>query len=238
MKVDILAFAAHPDDVELACSGTVLKHIAQGKKVAVVDLTKGELGTRGSAALRMIEAEASAKIMGLSARENLAMLDGFIDYSTQNIKKIITMVRKYQPQIVLANAVKDRHPDHGNASKLVRDACFYSGLLKYKTVYKGSEQKQWRPKSVYFYIQDFYQKPDFVVDVSDFVEQKFEAILAFKSQFFEEDMTGPKTPISSKSFMEFLRARMRETGREMHVDYAEGFMVDRAPGVESFFDLK
>lgn len=238
MKLDILAFAAHPDDVELACSGTIMKHIAQGKKVAVVDLTKGELGTRGSAALRMLESDASSKIMGLSARENLSMPDGFIEYSEKNLKKIITMVRKYQPEIVLANAIKDRHPDHGNAAKLVRDACFYAGLLKYKTINKGKAQDQWRPKSVYFYIQDFYHKPDFVVDVTNFVERKFEAILAFKSQFFEEDMEGPSTPISSKGFMEFLRARMRETGREMHVDYAEGFMVDRAPGVESFFDLK
>ena len=235
-KLDILAIAAHPDDVELSCSGTLLKHAALGHAVGILDLTKGELGTRGSASLRMEEAAASAAILGLSYRENLGMSDGFVEYSKSNLNLIIEKVRKTQPEIVLLNAPVDRHPDHGSASKLAKDACFYAGLAKWKL--PSSKYKEWRPKNVYYYIQDYTLEPDFVIDVSEYVEQKFESIHAFKSQFFVEQMDGPKTPISGKDFMEYLKSRMRVWGRSIDVEYAEGFITAVTPGVNSLFDFK
>ena len=238
MKLDILAFAAHPDDVELSCSGTIIKHIQQGKKVGVVDLSQGELGTRGSAEIRRKEASVASKIMALSVRENLAMADGFFQNDKAHAEKIIQMLRKYQPEVVFANAVEDRHPDHGRASQLVSEACFYSGLTKIATSLDGKEQKAWRPKAVYHYIQDRYMKPDFVVDVSEFVDQKMEAIKAFASQFHDATSKEPPTPISSSDFFEFIKSRMREYGRVVGVEFGEGFTTERYIGVEDVLSLK
>ena len=238
MKLDILAIGVHPDDVELGCSGTILKHIAQGKKVGVLDLTKGELGSRGSAELRIVEANNSAKILGVSVRENLGYADGFFSNDKEHKLGIIKMIRKYQPDIVLANASIDRHPDHGRASQLISEACFYSGLLKIETEDDGKNQAQWRPKAVYHYIQDRYIKPDFVVDVTPFASKKMEAIMAFSSQFFDPNSTAPKTPISGEEFLNSVKARMIALGRDINVDYAEGFTVERVIGVDDLTELR
>jgi len=233
MKLDILAIAAHPDDVEISAGGTVLKSIQQGKKVGIVDLTRGELGSRGSGDLRMIEAEAASKILGISARVNLGLADGFFENNEASLRKIIEQIRIYKPEIVLTNAPSDRHPDHGRASQLVRDACFYSGLRKIET-----GQEAWRPKSVYMFNQDYYNKPDFVVDVTEFWETKMEALKAYGSQFFDPNSKEPKTPISGEEFFDFLRARSMDFGRPAGYLLAEGFMVDRTIGVEDLFHLK
>jgi bacillithiol biosynthesis deacetylase BshB1 len=238
MKVDILAFCAHPDDVELSASATLLKHIHQGKKVALVDLTQGELGSRGTIETRYEEASAASKILGIEDRVNLKMADGFFEHSQENLLKIVEQIRHFKPEIVLANAVEDRHPDHGKGGKLVSDACFLAGLVKIKTSLNGEDQLPHRPKVVYHYIQDRFIKPDFVVDVTGFEEQKFESIRAYKTQFFDPNSTEPQTPISGKEFFEFLRGRMSEFGRAIGVQYAEGFTVERFVGVDSFFDLK
>ncbi|MFN5416899.1 MAG: bacillithiol biosynthesis deacetylase BshB1 [Flavobacteriia bacterium] len=237
-KIDILAFAAHPDDIELSAAGTILKHIQEGKTVAIVDLTQGELGSRGTIETRYSEAHAAAQILGLSDRVNLKMEDGFFIHSQENLLKIVEQIRYFQPEIVLCNAIEDRHPDHAKGSKLVSDACFLAGLRKIETTYKGEKQVAHRPKMVYHYIQDHYIKPDFVIDVTDFVEQKFASIRAYKTQFFDPNSTEPKTPISGEEFFDFLRGRMAEFGRPIGVKYAEGFTVERILGVESFFDLK
>ena len=237
LKLDILAIAAHPDDVELSCSGTILKHIDSGNSCGILDLTKGELGTRGSAAERVAEAQASASILGLSYRENLGMKDGFVEYSEINLQRIISKIRMTRPEIVLLNAPRDRHPDHGNASKLSRDACYYSGLSKFRTTHQLIAQQPWRPKCVYYYIQDYTLEPDFVVDVSPFLDRKFESIMAFKTQFFEQGMSGPQTPISGKEFMDYLKARMQQWGRPIGADYAEGFVADRTIGINDLFAL-
>lgn len=240
MKIDILAIGVHPDDIELACSGTLLRHIHLGKKVGLLDLTTGELGTRGSGPLRLKEAANSAQLMGAVFRENLQMADGFFQYSKENILKIIPVLRKYQPDIVLANALDDRHPDHGRAAKLVADACFYAGLIKIETFDKmGAKQDRWRPRALYHYIQDRTIKPDFVIDITDFIDKKFELILAFKSQFFIENQEDKElsTPISGKDFQEYLRAVGRTYGRPIGVEYAEAFNVSRTMGVNDLFDL-
>lgn len=238
MKLDILAFAVHPDDAELSCSGTLIKHIKAGKKVGVIDLTAGELGTRGSGPLRLQEAAVSAKILGLSARENLGMADGFFEYNRENQLAIIRMIRKYQPEIVLANALDDRHPDHGKAAKLTKDACFLAGLIKVKTEIEGKTQTHWRPKQVFHYIQDRHLIPDFVVDITDEMDQKMEAIMAFKSQFFDPNNSEPTSPISSKEFLESVKGKNSVFGRELGVAYAEGFNTDKIIGVEDLFDLR
>ncbi len=238
MKLDILAIGVHPDDVELGCSGTILKHIYQGKKVGILDLTKGELGSRGSGELRLLEADRSAKILGVSIRENLGFADGFFTNDKEHQLGIIKILRKYQPEVVLANAPKDRHPDHGRASQLVSEACFYSGLVRIETDIDGESQELWRPKAVYHYIQDRFLKPDFVVDVTDHVDIKMESIMAFSSQFYNPESELPETPISSKKFMDFIKARMANFGRDINVDYAEGFTVDRVIGVEDITLLK
>jgi len=230
-KVDILAIGVHPDDVELSCSGTILKHIAQGYSAAVVDLTQGELGTRGSGAIRIQEAEAAGKIMGVAHRENLGMRDGYFQHSEENTNKIITTIRKYQPQIILANAISDRHPDHGRAAKLVAEACFYAGLIKINTKLDNKSQDPWRPKAVYHYIQDNTLDPDVIVDISGYEEKKFESIMAYKTQFYDPDSAEPNTPISSQAFIDILRGRMQMWGRVIGTDYAEGYNVVRAPGV-------
>ncbi len=233
MKLDILAIAAHPDDVEISAGGTVLKSIQQGKKVGIVDLTRGELGSRGSGDLRMIEAEAASKILGISARVNLGLADGFFENNEASLRKIIEQIRIYKPEIVLTNAPSDRHPDHGRASKLVRDACFYSGLRKIETGHEA-----WRPKAVYMFNQDFYNKPDFVVDITEFWETKMESLKAYGSQFFDPNSKEPKTPISGEEFFDFLRARAMDFGRPAGYLLAEAFMVDRTIGVEDLFHLK
>ncbi len=234
MKLDILAFGAHPDDVELSCSGTILKHISQGKKVGIIDLTRGELGTRGSAEIRIRESSRAAKILGVSVRENMKFKDGFFLNDKKHQIEIIKKIRQYQPEIVLANAPSDRHPDHGRSSQLISDACFYSGLVKIVT---GKNQKAWRPKAVYFYIQDRYIKPDFVVDISEFMEKKTESIFAFSSQFYKAGSNEPETPISSPYFIEFVKSRNSGFGREIGVRYAEGFVANHRVGVHSLFDL-
>ncbi|WP_418263426.1 bacillithiol biosynthesis deacetylase BshB1 [Flavobacterium faecale] len=238
MKLDILAFGAHPDDVELGCSGTILKEISLGKKVGIVDLTRGELGTRGSAEIRDQETEAAAKILGISIRENLAMRDGFFVNDEKHQKEIIKMIRKYQPEIVLCNAIDDRHIDHAKGSKLVSDACFLSGLMKIETDYNGERQNAWRPKVVYHYIQWKNVEPDFVVDITGFTEKKIECILAYKSQFYDPNSNEPESPISSKNFFESLNYRSRDLGRLVGVDHAEGFTVERYLAVNSLGDLK
>lgn len=237
-KVDILAFGAHPDDVELSAAGTLIKHIKAGKKVAIVDLTQGELGSRGTVDTRYAEAAEASRIMGLSARVNLKMEDGFFQHTPDNLLKIIEQIRHFQPEIVLMNAVSDRHPDHAKGSKLVSEACFLSGLRKIESIYEGDKQTAYRPKVVYHYIQDHYIKPDFVIDVTEFVEQKFESIRAYKTQFYDPNSTEPLTPISGEEFFDFLKGRMAEMGRAIGAKYAEGFTVERFIGVESLFDLK
>ncbi len=232
-KVDILAFGVHPDDIELSCSGTLLKHIALGYTVAVVDLTQGELGSRGSAELRLQEAKKAANVLGISARENLSMSDGWLRNTPESQFKVIEMIRKYRPGIVLANALEDRHPDHGRAAQLVAESCFYAGLLKIDT-----GQDEWRPKALYHYIQDQNLIPDFVVDISSHFDQKMESILCYRSQFFEENQTGPKTPISGKDFLDFIKAKNKSMGRNIQVDYAEGFNKSRIFGVDDLFDLR
>lgn len=237
MKVDILAFAAHPDDIELACSGTLMKHIAEGKKVGIVDLTQGELGSRGTIDSRYAEAAEASKIMGIDIRVNLKMADGFFEINEENKLLIVEQIRKYQPTIVLANALEDRHPDHGRASKLVSDACFLAGLRKIVTIVDGQIQEAYRPKAVYHYIQDHYIKPDFVVDVTGYIDRKIEAIKAYKTQFYDPDSTEPQTPISGEEFFDFIKGRMLQYGRPIGVRYAEGFNVEREIGVKSFDDL-
>ena len=226
MKVDILAFAAHPDDIEISCGGTILKHIANGYKVVVIDLTRGELGTRGSANTRKKESKAASKILGLLARENLKMKDGFFEASEENKKKIIRVIRKYQPQIILANSVTDRHPDHGKASKLVSECCFLSGLQKIETKFKGDIQKPWRPKAIYHYIQDYYIDPDVIVDITGFMDSKLKAIASFKTQFYDPKSKEPETPISDKFFFPFIEGRARQFGRLIQTEFAEGFTVE------------
>lgn len=231
MKLDILAFGAHPDDVELSASGTLINHIKMGYKCGIVDLTNGELGTRGTAETRKEEAEASSKIIGIIARENLNLADGFFTNDGDHRLEVVKMIRKYQPSIVLCNAISDRHPDHGRGASLVSDAIFLSGLVKVVTQIGGVDQLPWRPQAVYHYIQDRFIKPDFVVDVSDVWEQRMESVKAFKTQFYQADSTEPDTAISSKEFLDFLKGRAMEYGRPAGFQFAEGFTVERYPGI-------
>ncbi len=237
MKLDILAFGAHPDDVELGCAGTILKEISLGKKVGVVDLTRGELGTRGSAEIRDREADAAGKILGLSVRENLSFRDGFFVNDEKHQLEIIKMIRKYQPEIVLCNAIDDRHIDHEKGSKLVSDACFLSGLRKIETSVDGKNQSAWRPKVVYHYIQWKNIEPDFVVDITGFTEKKIEAILAYRSQFYDANSNEPESPITSKNFLESLNYRAQDLGRLIGTEYGEGFTAERYLAVNSLGDL-
>jgi bacillithiol biosynthesis deacetylase BshB1 len=237
MKLDILAIGVHPDDVELSCAGTILKHIALGKKCGILDLTSGELGTRGSGELRLTEAANAAKILGVSVRDNLKMADGFFKNDKEHQLEIIKKIREYQPEIVLCNAVSDRHPDHGRAAALVSEACFYSGLIRIETKHKGVNQQSWRPKAVYHYIQDRQLKPDFVVDVSSFFEKKMEAIQAFKSQFYNPESNEPASAISVKNFLEVVKGKMAVFGRDAGFEYAEGFTVERTIGIDNIFNI-
>lgn len=237
MKADILAIGIHPDDIELSCSGTIAKHIAMGKTVVMLDLTRGELGTRGNPELRSIEATNAAKVLGVKERPQLNFKDGFFESNEAHQRQVIEQIRKYRPEIILCNAVNDRHPDHARAAKLVADACFYSGLLKIETVIDGQKQAPWRPKAVYHYIQDYYIHPDFVIDVTDFMEVKHQSIMAYASQFYDPSSKEPQTPISSKEFIETINSKMSLWGRVIGVSYAEGYTVSRYPGVKSLFDL-
>lgn len=240
MKLDILVFAAHPDDAELSCGGTIHSHILQGKKVGIVDLTAGELGTRGTPEIRAQEAAASAKILKLSARENLNFRDGFFTNDEEHQRIVAKAIRKYQPEIILANAVSDRHPDHGRAAKLVSEANFLAGLKKVKTKSNDEEQEPWRAKVIYHYIQSILITPDFIVDVSDAWQVKLNAIKAFKSQFHDPDTASdePATFISTPEFMEFIAARAKEFGHSIGAAYGEGFTVERNIGTKNLFDLR
>lgn len=237
MKLDILAIGVHPDDVELSCGGTILKHIALKKKVGILDLTRGELGTRGTPEIRTQEAKKAAKILGVSVREQLDMADGFFANDEKHQLQIIEIIRKYQPEIILCNAISDRHPDHGRAAKLVADACFYSGLIKIETKQGKKLQEAWRPKAVYHYIQDNFIHPDLVIDITKQMDKKMEAILAFESQFYNPKSKEPATAISGPEFMEAVKAKNSIFGRTIGVRYGEGFTVSRAIGVNSLFHL-
>ena len=223
MKLDILVMATHPDDAELSCSGTILKHIAAGKKVGIVDFTRGELGTRGTPEIRLQESADATKILGLHARENLGIRDGFFRNDEETQLKLIEVIRKYQPEVVLANALEDRHPDHGKGAQLAIDACFLSGLRQIKT----GDLPAWRPTQLYHYIQDRYLEPDFVVDISAHWDQKESAIRAFKSQFFDPSSTEPASYISNPDFLHFIQARAMEMGHKIGVKYGEGFQSQK-----------
>lgn len=237
MKLDILAIGAHPDDVELSCGATIAKEVENGKKVGIIDLTRGELGTRGTAETRKSEAEDGAKILGVIVRENMGFADGFFLNDKTHQLELIKMIRKYQPEMVLCNAIHDRHIDHGKGSQLVSDACFLSGLMKIETEWDGKAQIKWRPKHVYHYIQWNNIKPDIVVDVSGFMEKKIEAVAAYKTQFFDPESEAPQTPISSKNFTDSIDYRARDLGRLIGTEHAEGFTVERYVAVKSLFDL-
>lgn len=237
MKLDILAIGAHPDDVEMSCGGTIAKEIAKGKKVGILDLTKGELGTRGSAEIRHKEATAAANILGISVRDNLALADGFFHNDAQAQLKVIHFLRKYRPEVVLCNAIDDRHIDHPKGSDLASNACFLSGLIKIETKENGKMQDPWRPKQVFHYIQWKDLIPDFVVDISGYQELKLKAVHAYKSQFFDPKSTEPMTPIASKNATDSMQYRDRNLGRLIGVQAAEGYTVERYLGVDSIFDL-
>ncbi|MCO5259325.1 MAG: bacillithiol biosynthesis deacetylase BshB1 [Crocinitomicaceae bacterium] len=238
MNLDILAFAAHPDDIEISMSGTLLKHIAAGKTVGIVDLTQGELGTRGTSETRFAEAKRASELMGIHYRTNLNMGDGFFENTAENRLAIIREIRNCKPQIVFANSITDRHPDHARASKLVSEACFYAGLVKIETEMNGVKQQAHRPKAVYHYIQDRYIDPDFVVDISDFIDKKMEVLSSYTTQFFQANSKEPKTPISGEEFFDFLKGRMADYGRSLGVKYAEGFTAERVIGVDDILALK
>jgi bacillithiol biosynthesis deacetylase BshB1 len=237
MKLDILAFGAHPDDIELSCGGTIISHVDMGYKVGAIDLTLGEMGTRGTVATRKEEAENAAKIMGLSVRENLEMEDGWFEVNQENQLAVIRKIRKYQPEIVLANATFDRHPDHGRGAKLVEEAIFKAGLVKIETIEDGVSQLPWRPKKLLHYIQSVSLTPDIYIDISSALERKMEAVKAYRTQFYIEGDDGPQTYISSQNFMDMLTSRVREYGQRINVDYAEGFCLPQPSGVKDLFQL-
>lgn len=237
MKLDILAIGAHPDDVELFAGGTLIRHLQKGLKCGIIDLTKGELGTRGNGDLRLKEATKAAEILGVTVRENLGFEDGFFANDKEHQLAIVSAIRFYQPDIILTNAGTDRHPDHGKASLLVSTATFLAGLPKVETIREGKSQQAWKVNVVYHGIQDRYIKPDFVLDITDVWEQKMKAVFAFSSQFYNPDSTEPETPISSKNFLEFLKARAMEFGRPAGINLAEGFTVERTPAIQDFSSL-
>jgi N-acetylglucosamine malate deacetylase 1 len=233
-KLDVLAFGVHPDDVELGCSGTILACIAEGKKVGIVDLTRGELGTRGTVETRKIEAANAAKVLGVQIRENLGMADAFFQNDEKHQRQVVEVIRKYQPEIILCNAPEDRHPDHGRSSKLVADAAFFSGLRKIITQAEGEEQEAWRPKYVFHYLQDRFLQPDFVVDISAYIDRKIEAVLAYTTQFHNPNLNEPQTYISSPEFLETVKARAMMLGKRIGVKFAEGYISEKMVGIRSF----
>lgn len=237
MNIDILAFGAHPDDVEISCGGTLLRYADEGKQIAIVDLTKGELGTRGSADLRMEECKAASQILGLVDRVNLGMADGFFEENEDHLHQIIREIRHFRPKLILANSIRDRHPDHGRAATLVARAAFLSGLPKINTERNGISQEAYRAPMLLHYIQDIYIEPDVVLDVSAYAEEKIKVVQCFSSQFFDPNSTEPETPISNAHFFEFMTGRMLQFGRPIGAKYAEGFTVNRTLGVSDLFHL-
>jgi bacillithiol biosynthesis deacetylase BshB1 len=240
MKLDILAIGSHPDDVELGCGATIAKEIANGKTVGIIDLTRGELGTRGTAESRDEESKVAAKILGVTLRTNMEFADGFLVNDRKHQLELIKMIRKFKPDIVLCNAIEDRHIDHAKGSKLVSDSCFLSGLLKIDTKSEDEDgwQEPWRPKHVYHYIQWKNLEPDFVVDVSGFMDKKMQAVLAYKTQFYDVNSKEPETPISSKNFTDSIKYRALDLGRLIGVEHGEGFTAERNIAVNSLYDLK
>jgi bacillithiol biosynthesis deacetylase BshB1 len=238
MKLDILVIAAHPDDAELGCSGTIAAHVAKGHKVGIVDLTQGEMGTRGTPEIRLREADDAAKILGLSARENLEFKDIYFKDDETHQHELIKIIRKYQPEIVLANAVTDRHPDHGKGSSLATNSCFMSGLRKIETELDGQQQDAWRPNFVYHYIQNNYIQPDFIFDISEYWDTKVASIMAYRSQFYDPNNDEPVSFISKPDFLPFIESRAREFGHRIMTKYGEGFTIERYIGVNDLFDLK
>lgn len=237
MKLHVLAIAAHPDDIELGCAGTLIKHAEAGQAVGIVDLTQGELGTRGTVALRYQEAQLAARIMGVAVRENACMADGFFKNDEEHQRKLIGYIRKYRPEIVLANALEDRHPDHGKGGKLIADACFLAGLRKIITLHEGVPQEPWRPKRVYHMIQDRMLEPTFIVDISSAFSKKMEAIKAYRSQFHDPESEEPMTYISSDRFINTIMYRDALIGKRIGVQYGEGFVSENTPGIASLDDL-
>lgn len=237
MKLDILAFGSHPDDVELGCAGTLAKEIAHGKQVGIIDLTRGELGTRGSAEIRDREAAKAASLLGVVVRDNLNMRDGFFVNDEAHQIKIIQKIRQYRPDIVICNAIEDRHIDHAKGSKLVSDSCFLSGLQRIATEWEGEAQEAWRPKLVYHFIQWKNLQPDVVVDITGYMDKKMEAVLAYDSQFFKPESDEPVTPIATKNFLDSIQYRAQDLGRIIGVDFAEGFTVERYVAVNRLTDL-
>tara|TARA_B110000046_G_scaffold58814_1_gene65936 strand:+ start:145 stop:861 length:717 start_codon:yes stop_codon:yes gene_type:complete len=238
MKLDILAFGAHPDDVEISSGATLLKYAKAGKSIGIIDLTEGELGTRGSVEKRYAEAQKSSEFLGLKSRENLNLGDGFFEHSKENQLKVIECIRKHQPEIILANSIQDRHPDHAKGAKLVAEASFLSGLKKIETKINGVPQEAHRPKILLHYIQDFYLTPDIILDVSDTGGQKIDLIKCYESQFFSPNSSEPDTPISGKEFFNYIEGRMLSLGRELGVTYGEGYTINRTLGVNDLFNLK
>jgi len=237
IKLDILVMAAHPDDAELSCSGTILSYINQGKKVGIVDFTRGEMGTRGTPEIRLQESNDATKILGLHARENLGLADGFFQNDQASQLILMEVIRRYRPEIVLANALEDRHPDHGKGAKLAIDACFLSGLRMIQTIdsHSKTEQSAWRPKHVYHYIQDRYLEPDFVIDITEYWETKEQSIRAFNSQFFDPTSKEPNSYISSPDFLSFIQARAQEMGHKIGVKYGEGFQSQKTLQLTNLF---
>jgi N-acetylglucosamine malate deacetylase 1 len=234
LKLDLLAFGVHPDDVELGCSGTILASIAQGKKAGIVDLTQGELGTRGTADTRKAEAANAANVLGVTVRENLQMADGFFQNDEANQRRVIAVIRKYQPEIIICNAPEDRHPDHGRSAQLVADAAFLSGLRKIETEVDGIAQEAWRPKYVFHYLQDRFLQPDFVFDISNYHDKKVEAILCYTTQFYNPGLNEPQTYISSPEFLEAVKARAMMMGKRIGVKFAEGYITQKMIGINNF----
>ncbi len=237
MKLDLLVFAVHPDDAELGCGGTILKEKSKGRSVGIVDLTRGELGTRGTAETRATEAANAAKILGIDIRENIGMRDGFFQNDEAHRLQLIRMIRKYQPEIVIGNALHDRHPDHGRAGDLIYESVFLSGLSKIETEYEGAAQNAWRPRLLLQFIQDQYIKPDIMIDISNFWDQKMASVIAYKTQFYNPQENENKTYISSPEFLKSVESRAREFGKNIGATYAEGFTSRKLLGVKSIFDL-
>ncbi len=237
MKADILAIGAHPDDVELSCSGTIAKEISAGKKVVIIDLTKGELGTRGSEKIRELESKKAGEILKISDRKNLGLKDGFFHNSDENKIKLVRLIRFYKPKIVLCNSINDRHPDHGRASKLVVESCFLSGLKKISTKFDDLTQQIWKPLNIYHYVQWNLEIPDFIVDISDFMDIKLKSVQCYSSQFYDPESKEPKTPISTQNFLKSIKYRSANFGRIIGADYGEGFVANRKPAVASISDL-
>lgn len=237
MKLDILAFGVHPDDVELGCAGTLLGAIASGKKVGIIDLTRGELGTRGTAETRKTEAALAAEILGVQVRENLGMADGFFTNDEAHQRKLVAVIRKYRPDIILANAFEDRHPDHGRSARMVADAAFLSGLRKIETHADEQLQDAWKPAYVFHYLQDRFLEPAFVIDITPYMEKKMASIQAYATQFYNPSLDEPQTYISSAQFLEGVKARAMMLGKRIGVNYAEGFLTEKTLGLAGFDGL-